>query len=81
MILYNSSDILRYLWGCHGHKEEAQFLKPSQEALELEKKIDKMGSDIRVWAYYQLLVLPDNSDEVALKIWGNDKIQDVSEHC
>ena len=37
MVLCNSADILRYLWGCHGHKEEAKFLQPTEEALELER--------------------------------------------
>lgn len=42
--IYNSSDILRYLYSINFSDEKNErFLRPTEEAVELEKKIDKMG--------------------------------------
>ena len=52
----NSSDILKYLYGhvqCLD-EEKAKFLKPSSESLKLEQKIDKMGTQVRRYAYYNV---------------------------
>ena len=71
MILYNSADILRYLYGLYAHDpERADFLRPTQEALEWEKKIDKMGVNIRRYAYYHILVKSPKGEATALKAWG-----------
>jgi len=68
----NSSDILKYLYGhvqCLD-EEKAKFLKPSPKSLELEQKIDTMGTQVRRYIYYNALIANNNSDELALKIWG-----------
>ena len=71
MILYNSSDILRYLYGLHaGDPEKSAFLKPTREAVELEAKIDKMGVHLRRYSYYHMLLKAPKGDETAFKLWG-----------
>ncbi len=73
----NSSDILRYLYGLHCHDEKrSAFLTPTAEALALEKKIDKMGQDIRRYVYYHTVVIPEAGDDHALAMWGlhHDKV-------
>lgn len=76
MILYNSSDILRYLYGLHAHDpEKSAFLKPTKEALEMESKIDKMGFNLRRYAYYHLLLQAPTGDEGVLKLWGNEDLR------
>lgn len=64
----NSSDILRYLWGRYGQEKGAQanFLKPSLEALELESKLDEYGVQLQVWFYSHAL----NHAKFSLKVWG-----------
>ena len=51
----NSSNILRYLWGEYGHKEEAKFLQTDFKTIELEKKFDRMGLSVQRISYYYLL--------------------------
>jgi glutathione S-transferase len=53
----NSSDILRYLYGhlLGTDPDKAMFLKPTAESLEWESKFDKMGVDIRRYAYYHVM--------------------------
>lgn len=64
----NSADILRYVWGAHAvtSGEQASFLQPTQERLELEKRLDRYGVDLQVWVYYHLL--PER--DLALQAWG-----------
>ena len=63
----HSPEILRFLWGEYGARlEAASFLEPSEEALELEAKIDRYGVDLQVWVYYHLLP----HKETTLHIWG-----------
>ena len=63
----NSADILRYLWGRYAAKlETAEFLQPTAERLELEKKIDRVGHNLQVWIYYHLL----DERELTLRLWG-----------
>jgi len=72
----NSSDILKYLYShvkCLD-EEKAKFLEPSPKTLEFEKKIDKMGGEVRGYIYYHVLIANDNSDEVALKFWGGNEV-------
>lgn len=68
----NSSDILRYLYGhIKGQDEKkANFLEPTPESVQLEEKLDQLGSHLRTWLYFQFLVNCQNSDELALKTWG-----------
>ncbi len=49
--LYNSSDILRYLYGAFLPRDPkmVEFLKPTKEAVELEAKIDQFALDCRRW--------------------------------
>ncbi len=62
----NSSDILRYLWAMHANETRAAFLEPTPERLELESKIDRVGSMLQVWLYHHLLDHPDT----LLHVWG-----------
>ena len=63
----HSPEILRFLWGEYGARlETAAFLEPTEEALELEAKIDRYGVDLQVWVYYHLLP----HKETTLHIWG-----------
>jgi hypothetical protein len=65
----NSAEILRYLWGEYGARiEAATFLKPTQERLELEKKIDRCGLYLQQWIYYHLLL----DRKLTLRLWGAD---------
>ncbi|ETO35349.1 hypothetical protein RFI_01714 [Reticulomyxa filosa] len=56
----NSSDILRYVYGhvCGdpAYSEKVRkFLEPTPEAVELEKKLDEMGTAVQVVIYDELL--------------------------
>ena len=64
----NSPEILRYLWGAYatGLGEKAQFLEPTPERLELERKLDRYGRDLQVWVYYHIL----DDRELTLHAWG-----------
>ena len=55
----NSSDILRYIYGLQVgvNPEKVAFLKPSEKSVKWEKKIDKMGEDLRQFVYYQVIEL------------------------
>lgn len=67
----NSADILRYLWGRYSaSSEQAAFLEPTSERLELEHKLDLYGRNIQVWFYYHL---PDDR-ELMLKAWGANSL-------
>lgn len=70
----NSAEILRYLWGVSaGLSDEATFLEPTPERLELERRLDRYGVDLQIWVYYHLLNNRslDNRD-VTLHVWGVD---------
>ena len=64
----NSPEILRYLWGAYAATlgDAAKFLEPTQERLELEKRLDRYGVDLQVWVYYHIL---DDRD-LTLHAWG-----------
>ena len=64
----NSPEILRYLWGAYatGLGEKAEFLKPTPQRLELERKLDRYGRDLQVWVYYHIL----DHRELTLHAWG-----------
>jgi glutathione S-transferase len=64
----NSAEILRYLWGRYGHEagEDARFLAPTAERVELEQRIDRYGAHLQVWVYYHILDEP----EIAMRAWG-----------
>lgn len=69
-IIGDSPDILRYLWGRYGSTlgEKADFLAPSKERLELERRIDVYGYHLQVWIYYHILA--DRS--LSLHVWGRN---------
>ncbi|KAJ8904633.1 hypothetical protein NDN08_001151 [Rhodosorus marinus] len=53
-VMYNSVDILRYLWASqHGtqNEEKAKFLTPTLETLEFEKRLDVMGTKMQILFY------------------------------
>ncbi len=56
--IQNSSDILRYIYGIQlaENPERVKFLEPTAETVEWEKKIDKMGSDLRRYVYYHVSI-------------------------
>jgi len=64
----NSSEILRYLWGsqCGERPEQAEFLRPTPERLEFERRTDRAGRDLQVWVYHH--ILPDRA--LTLQAWG-----------
>jgi glutathione S-transferase len=65
----NSTEILRLLWGLHGHDApgSAAFLEPTAEAVALEKHFDRaLGESVRRWAYQQLF----RDSRLTLQSWG-----------
>ena len=65
----NSSEILRLLWGMHGHDPSgrAAFLEPTPEAVALEKHLDEgLGMQVRRWAYQRLF----EDSRLTLQVWG-----------
>ena len=65
----NSAEILRLLWGLHGHDPSgaAAFLRPTPEALALERHLDRaLGEQVRRWAYERLFEDP----VLTLQLWG-----------
>ena len=66
----NSSDILRYLWGRYSavYPENAGFLAPTPERLELEKRIDQYGVNLQIWVYYHIL----DDRELTQVLWGSN---------
>lgn len=68
-----SAHILRFLWGEYASvlpAERTWFLEPTRAALELEARLDRrLGPDVRVWLYEQLLRHPD----LSYRSWGIDE--------
>jgi hypothetical protein len=64
----NSPEILRYLYGAYTATlgDKAAFLKPTQERLVLESRLDRYGADLQVWVYYHIL---DDRD-LTKHAWG-----------
>ncbi len=46
-----------------------RFLRPTKEALELEKKFDRLGDDVRRFGYSQVMMDP-SADKNLLRGWG-----------
>jgi glutathione S-transferase len=65
-----SSRILRFLWAEYAGALPADrtwFLEPTPAALQLEARLDRrLGVDVRVWLYEQLLRHPD----LSYRSWG-----------
>jgi len=63
-----SSEILRYLYGRYAvvQGDRAEFLKPTDERLAWEKKLDRYGVDQQIWIYHHLLGDPGLCKEA----WG-----------
>ena len=55
----NSSDILRYVYSLQlaDNPEQVKFLEPTAESLKWERKLDKMGEDLRRSVYYQVILI------------------------
>jgi glutathione S-transferase len=66
----NSPEILRYLWGAYGVSSgaAAEFLEPTGERVEFERRIDRCGVNLQVWVYYHLLGDPG----LCKHVWGVD---------
>jgi glutathione S-transferase len=69
-VIGNSPEILRYLWGFYAAPlgERAEFLAPTPERLQLERKLDRYGVNLQVWVYHHLLPRRD----LTLHVWGAD---------
>jgi len=69
-VVGNSPEILRYLWGAYSapHADKAGFLRPTNERLDLERKLDRYGANLQVWVYYHLL----EDRALTLHAWGVD---------
>jgi len=53
-VIYDSGDILRYLWASQQgtqNEEKAKFLTPKPETLEFEKRLDLMGTKMQILFY------------------------------
>jgi len=66
----NSPEILRYLWGAYGSQagKTASFLEPTEERLQLERRLERYGVNQQVWFYYHML----ESRELTLHAFGAD---------
>jgi len=64
----NSAEILRYLWGRYGVElgGAADFLEPTPERVEWEKRIDDYGVQLQVWVYSHAL----GHRSLTLHAWG-----------
>lgn len=67
-VIGNSSDILRYVYGRYLHEDpdRASFLEPTAERVEIERRLDRYGVNLQVWAYYHLL----EDRDLTLHAWG-----------
>ncbi len=56
-VIGNSPEILRFLWGNYSaaHGERAEFLAPTLERIEFEKRLDRYARFQQVWVYYHIL--------------------------
>jgi glutathione S-transferase len=67
-VIGNSPEILRYLWGAYGGRADfdANFLAPTEERVELERRLDAYGRSLQVWVYYHML----DDRALTLQAWG-----------
>ena len=67
-VIGNSSEILRFLWGNYSADAgaKADFLAPTPERLELEKRLDRYARFQQVWIYYHIL----DDRPLTLHLWG-----------
>ena len=64
----NSAEILRYLWGMYGMREDGSgaFLEPDRARRDFERRLDRYGRSLQVWVYHHLL--PER--DLTLHAWG-----------
>lgn len=67
-VIGNSPEILRFLYGNYTAKDgaKAEFLKPTPERVELERRLDRFARMQQVWIYYHVL----DDREQTLHLWG-----------
>lgn len=67
-VIGNSAEILRFLWGRYAVDDpaKAEFLRPTQERIDFESRLDQYGASLQVWVYYH--VLDDRA--LTLRAWG-----------
>ena len=67
-VIGNSAEILRYLWGRYAVEDEAKaaFLRPTQERVALETRLDQYGASLQIWIYHHML----DDRELTLRAWG-----------
>lgn len=68
-VIGNSPEILRYLWATQvaSAPQEAEFLEPTQERIDFEKRLDGYGRQLQVWVYYHIL----DDRQLTLRAWGS----------
>ena len=67
-VIGNSPEILRFLWGNYAATEDVSFLEPTQERVELEKRLDRYARYLQVWLYHHVR----EDRELTLRLWGAD---------
>ena len=67
-VIGNSAEILRYLWGRYAVDDPAKaaFLRPTEERIDFESRLDQYGTSLQVWGYYHLL----DDRALTLRAWG-----------
>ncbi len=67
-VIGNSPEILRFLWGNYAVTagDKAEFLAPTQERIEFEKRLDRYARFQQVWVYYHIL----DDRALTLHLWG-----------
>jgi len=70
LVITNSADILRYLYGCHaGNPAREEFLRRTDEAAKWEQKFDLLGEHYRRFCYFTIFSA-GNVAEYNQCVWG-----------
>ncbi len=67
-VIGNSAEILRFIWGNYSAEvgETADFLAPTPERIELERRLDRYARFQQVWVYHHIL----DDRALTLHLWG-----------
>jgi glutathione S-transferase len=77
-VIGNSPEILRFLYGNYAGDDQVdvEFLAPTPERLELEKRLDRFGRMQQVWVYYHIL----EDRDLTLHVWGANSPRTTAWH-
>ncbi len=77
-VIGNSPEILRFLWGNYSAAlgDKADFLAPTPERVEFEKRLDRYARLQQVWVYYHIL----DDRLLTLHLWGVNSPQTRAWH-